>query len=77
MTPNTPQPQSGERWRCVFDPAKPKRKYLDQRGPTCQVVKVEGGRVTFQWLGHYLYVSQQTVTLEKFLSDFTRVEARP
>ena len=42
-----------------------------------QLVNVEGGMVTFQWLGHYLYVSQQTVTLEKFLSDFTRVEARP
>lgn len=75
MTPNTPRP--GERWRCVFDPAKPERRYSMQRGPTCQVVNVEDFMVTFQWLGHYLYVSQQTVTLEKFLSDFTRVEARP
>lgn len=77
MPTDKTDPQAGEHWRCLFDPSKQGKPYPDQHGPTCEIISVERGMVTFQWLGRYHYVKQQTVTLGNFLENFARIEGRP
>ena len=59
-------PFAGDRYRSVLYP-----------GQLCKVIRVIEGRVTFQWLGQYAYISQQSTSVKQFLSDFEFVTAEP
>lgn len=62
----TKPPFAGDQYRSNLHP-----------GETCKVIRVVNGRVTFQWLGEYAHIDQQTTSIKQFLIDFQFLKADP
>lgn len=62
----TKPPFAGDQYRSKLYP-----------GQSCKVMRIIEGRVTFQWLGQYAHIDQQTTTIAQFLLDFEFVKAAP
>lgn len=62
----TKPPFAGDQYRSNLHP-----------GQTCRVIRVVDSRITFQWLGQYGHIDQQTTSVKQFLIDFKFVKADP
>ena len=57
-------PQPGDVYESVLYP-----------GQSCRVLDVHQAQVTFEWLGRYSHIDRQVVAVNRFIVDFSHIEA--